>query len=236
MRPLPFAVLLSTALLPFASISTAEHPGAPASGTLPSASGDEPRLSSVVEQVPDWVEPPGQESCLFAIEPLTGEARDLGVGFSHLPHLDILPHHCPNNLHVDDDDDDDDDDDCSTTLAAMPIAVLGNDFDVTQIDLNTVRLSRLEPSLATGPWPLLTPYQWSYTDIGTPFEGAPCGCNNLHGDGALDIKLKFVRQDVIDTFELAQEPSGTNVLLRISGRSPTGIGFRVYDCVHILTE
>jgi hypothetical protein len=182
------------------------------------------------------LEPPGDDDCLFVIEPETGTTVKLPTERMHPPHLDILPGKCPNVVHVGDDDGDDDDDDddhgVAKMLATIRISVLGNSFDVTQVDVGTVRLSRVEqtPSLVSE---LVAPVSFDFHDRGTPFDGLGCECTDAHGDGILDLNFRFGREELIQAFDLANVPDGTPVRLRISGRSPGGIGFRVTDCLEV---
>lgn len=218
MRTLLSAVLLGAApLLP-------ERPDTPPPTPTPLPE----ESSGIVGPDPEWVEPPGDDDCLFVVEPLTKEVRILSTLSATRPHLDILPHLCPNDLHVNDGGG-------AAMIAALRVLVIGNDFDVTQVDLGTLRLSLPNQQFVDDNSVLLAPYAFTFMDDGTPYEDdAPCGCNALGADGALDLDLKFSRALVIQGFQLQSQPNGANVRLRLSGRSPGGLGFRVLDCVHIL--
>jgi hypothetical protein len=92
--------------------------------------------------------------------------------------VDIHPTSCPNPINV-------------GSKGLTPVAILGTEsFDVATVDPATVLLQGVEP------------IRWAYDDVATPYEpylgkeGAHA-CNELWGDGFLDLTLKF------DTRELA---------------------------------
>jgi calcium-activated chloride channel regulator 4 len=93
--------------------------------------------------------------------------------------VDIKPQSCPNPVNT-------------SSNGVLPVAILGTeDFDVTQIDPATVRLSDVSP------------LRWSLEDNSTPF--APfvgkenCDdCNELGPDGYLDLTLKFNFREVVE--------------------------------------
>lgn len=189
--------------------------------------------------------------CIFRVD-AQSSAVDIDTDPAHRPHLDILPGKCPNVIKVDqgDDDDDDDDDHHGVELdengmplvATLRASILGNAFDVTQIDLGTIGLTRFNPIAPDGgdtvtAYPVLKPLRLEFRDIGTPFEGdTPCGCNTLHGDCALDIDLRFSRNDVIHCFGLDNEANGASIVLRLTARTSGDRGFRITDCVTIRND
>ncbi len=95
--------------------------------------------------------------------------------------VDIKPGSCPNPFNTE-------------SKGILPVALLGTEgFDPTDIDLTTVLLTR--NVCGDG----VAPIRWSVEDVATPFEGELCDCNDLNGDGYLDLTLKFKAQDVLAT-------------------------------------
>lgn len=182
------------------------------------------------------------EDCLYGIEPAGGTMviiRDL----FRAPHLDIRPGHCPNYLLVTTDgvetEDDGEGDESSSMLTRVPMSILGNGFDVTQVDVTTVTLTRFE-SLMPGSRPLVDgsgivrPVHSHLHDHGTPFPGDLCDCHTLTGDGLLDLTVKFERLEMIEELDLDEVPHDTNVRLRVAGRIAVGLGFRISDCIRVI--
>ena len=111
------------------------------------------------------------------------------------------------------------------------MAVLGTeDFDVTTIDPATIQLTR--EGYEVGVYPL----RWSLEDVATPFEGEPCECHDLNGDGYVDLTLKFSTQAVKNALNLGAEVGNTLPLL-ITGNlkeEANGAPIRGMDCVRVL--
>lgn len=191
--------------------------------------------------------------CVFAVDPETGEVV-IDTEPTHAPHLDIKPGKCPNFIrvnHVDDCDDCDDDDDhghvaegeivlddSAAMVATLRMSVLGNAFDVTQVDLGTIGLTRFDPIAPEGEtvtsYPVLKPIRIEFADRGTPYLGEDfCGCHDLQGDCELDLNMKFNRNDVIQCFGLDDEPHGAKIRLRLTARTSGDRGFRITECVTI---
>ncbi|MFN0244486.1 MAG: hypothetical protein ACKVWV_16480 [Planctomycetota bacterium] len=190
--------------------------------------------------------------CVFTVDAKTGEVV-IDTESTHAPHLDIKPGKCPNTIRVDhagdcDDCDDDDQghmaegeivlDDSGMMVATLRMSVLGNAFDVTQVDLGTIGLTRFNANAPEGEtvtsYPVLKPIRIEFADRGTPFLGDEfCGCHDLQGDCELDLNLKFNRNDVISCFGLDDEPHGTKIRLRLTARTSGDRGFRITDCVKI---
>jgi hypothetical protein len=141
-------------------------------------------------------------------------------------HLDIKPGSCPNPLDVDHQDSSDYFD------SVVPMSLLGNKFSVGEVNLGTVQLTR--PGFDSGV--SVFPIQITFSDTGTPFEGQPCGCHALGGDGELDIDLKFDKQEIVDAFELEKEADGTFVELQVSGLMKGEFEFAGRDCVRIINH
>jgi hypothetical protein len=194
------------------------------------------------------------------IDPNTG-ALDVVTAIDSKPHLDLLPGHCPNNVDVnnptgecdhdgddgdgDGDGDGDDGDDghghghgghAATLLAAtMHTGLLGNAFDVTQVDISTVRLSLVDQLVAGANE--IAPLDASFADVGTPFEGTSCNCTSAGADGTLDISMHFDWTEVIDAFDLQSEPNHALVPVKSTGMLTNGRAiFGVRDCIRVINN
>jgi hypothetical protein len=140
----------------------------------------------------------------------TGTGRGEGV----MVYFDIKPGSCPNPLNV-------------RSRGVLPAAILGTEnFDVTQIDLMTLQLMR---DGVGGVMPL----RWSYEDVGTPFMGIPCDCHAMHGDGIMDLTLKFDTPEVVGSLGLQGMPEG-EVELAIAGNLVDGEPILGADCVRLI--
>ncbi len=101
----------------------------------------------------------------------------------------------------------------------FPVAICGTeDFDVTTIDPETVRLT-LE-GLGVG----VAPLRWSYEDVATPYMGEPWGGHDLGPDGCLDLTLKFKTQEVIATLGLDAFSDGDVIILMLTGNLKAEFG------------
>jgi len=132
--------------------------------------------------------------------------------------IDIKPESCPNPLKL-------------KGKGVLAVAILGtDDFDVTQIDPTTVKLSR------EGIEEEVSPLRWAYEDVATPFEGELCDCHILGPDGWLDLTLKFKAQELVVDLEL-NEVAGDTILLILTGNLMEEFGGTLIgggDCVWIL--
>ncbi len=107
--------------------------------------------------------------------------------------VDIKPGSCSNPLNV-------------KSRGVLPVAVLGTkDFDVTTIDPASIQLEGLAP------------IRWSYEDVATPFEGEPEACQDLDGDGYMDLTLKFKTQQLVGPLSLG-EFKGETITMRLTGK------------------
>jgi len=93
--------------------------------------------------------------------------------------VDVKPGSCPNPLNA-------------RVRGVLPVAIMGTpDFDVTTIDLASIRLAGVAPLRS------------SFEDVGTPFmpftgrEDCSLDCNSEGPDGWTDLTLKFDSQEVI---------------------------------------
>jgi len=135
--------------------------------------------------------------------------------------VDIKPGSCPNPIKL-------------KQLGVMPFAIMGTvEFDVTQIDPASIRLSR------EGDPGEVAPLRWSYYDAGIPneeFDPTLCNCVGYGYDGIIDLALKFNVQSVIKTLKLA-EVVGQTIPLTMTGKLKEEFGgtpIRGEDCVWVL--
>jgi hypothetical protein len=141
----------------------------------------------------------GIDNFLCTIDPQTGDV-DVSTDEKHIPHFDLKPGSCPNPIQIRG----------GGAAATLPGGVLGNGFDVTQVDL-------------------------TFVDVGTPFDPkSPCECAALGPDGILDINVLFDKSDAITILKLDHEADGSSIPLQIVG---LGIGsnsiFAATDCAWI---
>ena len=128
--------------------------------------------------------------------------------------LDIKPGSCPNPINT-------------HSKGVLPVAILGTEnFDVTQIDVSTIRLVGASP------------IRDNIEDVGTPLENNnhveldPTHCSTEPPDGIVDLVLKFRTQDVIagigecNTFDI--------IRLDVAGNFFDGTPFRGHDVVIIM--
>jgi hypothetical protein len=112
----------------------------------------------------------------------------------------------------------------------LTVAVLGTeDFDVTDIDPGTIRLTREG-------YEEVEPLRWSYEDVATPFGGELCECHDLNGDDYLDLTLKFDTQELAMDLSLEAEV-GNTIPLILTGNlkeEECGAPIRGSDCVRVL--
>ena len=139
--------------------------------------------------------------------------------------LDIKPGSCPNPLN-------------SNSHGVLPVAVVGSEtFDVTAIDVYSVRLSRADGiggAVAPNEGPP-GPHS-TFEDVATPFEGQPCDCHDATGDGILDLSLKFRTDELVEALELDDVLPGALVELVLSGALADGCEFIASDCVRIVPQ
>jgi hypothetical protein len=148
-------------------------------------------------------------------------AYEFQVGIA--AYLDIKPGSCPNPLNR-----------CSHGV--LPVAIVGTaDFDVTQIDVDTLVLTRAD-GVGGSVVPLMGPPGPGIRveDVATPFEGEPCECHELGGDGIDDLSMKFDTEAVVAEFELNDLPGGAMVELVLSGDLADGTPFTASDCIRLV--
>jgi hypothetical protein len=138
-------------------------------------------------------------------------------------HLDIKPGSCPNPLNRD-------------SHGVLPVAVVGTaDFDVTQIDVETLVLARAD-GVGGSVSPLIGPPGPGIhvEDVATPFDGEPCECHELGADGIDDLSMKFDTEAIVAGLELNDLPGGVMVELVVSGELSDGTPFIATDCVRLV--
>jgi hypothetical protein len=132
--------------------------------------------------------------------------------------VDVKPGSCPNPIN-------------SKSKGVIPIAILGTeDFDVTTIDPVTIKLSR------EGVTDDVSPIRWNYDDVATPFAGELCDCNELGGDGNMDLMLHFDVPTLVAQLRLGDLIGGT-IPLKVTGKlraENDETPFEGRDCVKIL--
>ena len=137
--------------------------------------------------------------------------------------LDIKPGSCPNPFN-------------RNSHGVLPLALVGTDaFDVMEIDVSSVLLSRADGvggEVAPNEGPP-GPHSES-EDVATPFDGEPCDCHQLEGDGAVDLSMKFRSDDVVEVLELDDLDSGALVELVVTGNLLDGTPFEASDCVRLV--
>ena len=135
-------------------------------------------------------------------------------------YVDIKPGSCPNPLNA-------------MSNGVIHVAVLGTpDFDVMTIDPDTIMLHR--QGVAGGVAPS-SKYKIKYQDHATPFEGELCNCNDLKGDGYMDLRLKFKTGELVDGLML-NAVKGVTIPLTLTGNlkaSQGAIPIVGKDCIEV---
>lgn len=149
------------------------------------------------------------------------------VSISTMPeetaHMDIKPGSCPNPLPIRG----------GGAAATFPTGILGNAFNVTDVDLGSIRLQRGNP-VGFLTEEQVVPAHITLVDVGTPFVGGPCECAALGPDGKLDLNIQYNKQEVIDVLSLAGESDGSSVPLTAVGLTESSDAiFAATDCVRI---
>jgi hypothetical protein len=74
------------------------------------------------------------------------------------------------------------------------------------------------------------PLRFNYDDVGTPYEGDPCGCHELYGDGMMDLTMHYETQALVEGLMLDQVMGGEDVQIVLSGTLWDGTPFTAVDC------
>jgi len=130
--------------------------------------------------------------------------------------LDIKPGSCPNAHNP-------------RSNGVLPVSLVGTaDFDVKMVTLSTVLVSRADCVGGA-----VAPVWARLNDPATPFPGNPCDCHALHGDGIVDLSLKFDRVELEQALLLNDFSHGDSVELVVSGTLSDGCMFLATDCISI---
>jgi parallel beta-helix repeat protein len=103
----------------------------------------------------------------------------------------------------------------------LPVAIVGTEeFDVTEIDVATVRLEGIAP------------LRGNYEDVTAPTpDKSMCACTTDGPDGFMDLTLKFSRQEI--TSAIMPVEDGELLVLSIHGELHDGTALEASDCITI---
>ncbi len=137
--------------------------------------------------------------------------------------LDIMPGSCPNPINP-------------GSQGVVPMLLVGDtDFDVTQVDIGSLQISRADGvGVSVAPQEGPPGPRTTVEDEATPFTGELCDCHDLGSDGIDDLVLKFKNSDLVNRLELDLEPREAIVTLVLSGTLVDGTSFVASDCVQII--
>jgi len=134
--------------------------------------------------------------------------------------IDIKPGSCPNPIGFAD------------NKGVVSFAIMGTtDFDITQIDPASIRITR------EGVDAEVAPIRLSYEDVATPYtDDEACQCHELIGDGYIDLSMKGYKHDLVYNLRL-QEVAGETIPLIVTGKLKDefgGTAIEGKDCVWVL--
>ncbi len=130
--------------------------------------------------------------------------------------MDIKPGSCPNPINV-------------GANGVVPVALTGTtSFDVNDVDPSTLELVRTD-----GVGGSVSPTSHKIEDVATPFLDELCDCHTLTSDGVRDLSLKFDKQELVTTLQLASEPDMSFLELTLKGKLFDGTEFEVSDCIRV---
>ncbi len=123
-----------------------------------------------------------------------------------------------------------------------PMLLVGDeDFDVSQIDLSSLELTRCDGvgdavaphSGPPGPGARIVDLNHPNVDeVGCGDGQVPCACNaDQSSDGIDDLELKFDTSDMTEAFMLDGEPTGVPITLFLTGELADGSQFVAADCI-----
>jgi hypothetical protein len=106
----------------------------------------------------------------------------------------------------------------------LPVAVLGSEtFDVTDVDLSSLRLEGVEPLAKGGP---------KVSDVAGPaLDGGECACTTAGPDRYPDIMMRFQSQAIAEAIAPGYEGDRE---LTLTGYYLDGIPFEAKDCIRIV--
>jgi hypothetical protein len=152
----------------------------------------------------------GLSPAVLAADPPAGPPAAMAVV------VDIRPGLCPNHLRP-------------TSFLTIPVAVLGTmDFDISNIDPESIRLSR------AGMAGQCRPVSWAYGDVGDLVIGSSPDCNQPRGDGFDDLALEFSIPELVEDLGLGSE-IGETVPLVLTGAIVTGQGIEGTDQIVVIS-
>ncbi len=137
--------------------------------------------------------------------------------------FDVKPGNCPNLI-----------DPMSKGVVSMVVAG-SQDFDVSMIDMDSLKLTRNDRRAGSD----VSPLYWRdgsgivIEDVTTPLIDLKCACNEVGGDGIDDLSLKFWKTAMSRALGLDAEPRGATVELLLRGSLLDGTTFEGSDCIEI---
>lgn len=144
------------------------------------------------------------------------DGEDVGADVYKVVHIDIKPGSCPNAFNV-------------KEKGVLPAAIAGSaDFDISQIDLASVRLEGVAP------------LRHAIEDVATPFgplngkEHCSDDCTTEEKDGYMDLNLKFEAQDIVAA--VGDLTDGECRVLKLTGNLTDGTPILGEDVVLILKK
>jgi hypothetical protein len=146
--------------------------------------------------------------------------QTIRVARFYQPHIDITPGACPNPF-------------TPGAEATLPVSVVGNEFDIADVNIETLRMVEIPNFERGGEVDYINPVAIRIEDSATPFIGPTCGCHPLGPDGIDDLDMDFDTVEMTAAFKLGQKPPGTLVQLEIQGYLWDGTFFAGSDCILI---
>lgn len=147
---------------------------------------------------------------------------DMGALERQVVLLDIDPGRCPNRLP-------------RRSHGLVQAAVVGTDaFDVSAIDLNSLRLARADGvGSSIRPDPRHGSHDRPFRDVTSPFDGDLCDCTRARRDGIDDLVLRFRANDIADLLDDESKHGRDSTTLTLTGSLRDGTAFDASDCVSI---
>lgn len=150
-----------------------------------------------------------KEGNLYALEPKEGPDPSTIIQLTPLDvleiEIDIKPGSCPNPINL-------------KSRGVLPVAILGNtDLDVTEIDLDSVRLMGVPP------------LRWRFENVSTSPD-----CNDDYPDESLNLTLKFDIQKISQTIWYLSD--GEELILPLGAKLIDDTPIRGQDVVVIINK
>ena len=102
------------------------------------------------------------------------------------------------------------------------MAILGNEVDVSQIDVSSIQIAGVSP-MKHNIEDVATPHTPD-TEVVNPFD-----CSTEGPDGIDDLTLKFDMQEILEALGRDNAPRGTVVVLVLTGNLLDGTPIEGYD-------